>query len=103
MWFLVILTIANSVLKQYGFVNVFRLQVGVAQIGVIEILLAIGFFWSILRAGADRSRFPTPTMSSVIWLLGFLVIGLIFGMLGAARSDVPLKDTLSSGREYASI
>lgn len=104
MWMLILMMTVNAVLHQYKVQNVYRIELGIVQIGIVDILLAVGFLYALLRGGSARSRFPTPRIHPVLlWIVVPMAFGAVFGVIGGLAGGSHMKWFLSSLREYVAF
>lgn len=104
MWMLVFMMVVNAVLHQQGIQNEYRISLGIIQIGILDFTLAAGLLYALLRGGATRAQFPAMrTHPVLIWIIAPMLVGGMFGVLGAVMHANELKWILSSAREYFAI
>jgi hypothetical protein len=101
MWLLWVITILNALLSQKDFVNVYRVEIGVAQIGVLEVLAAFSLVYTLVKGSEYAAKYPTlrtsPTLVLVMVLYG---LGFLSGVVGAFLNGVGPKDMLVGIREF---
>jgi hypothetical protein len=104
MWFLVLMTIVNAVLHQQAVQNVYRISFGIVQLGILEGVMFGALVWMLIRGGSIRASFPSVRTHPVLfWILGLMLLGGVFGMLGGVLNHNNTKYLLSSAREYLAL
>src|SRR5690242_18664656 len=89
MFFIAILTFANAVLENKGFVLFYRWKIGDIPLNVIDGLIALGMILCLLRF-RSRARFRTdhahPALRPIlITLLITLLVGMVASVTNEAR------------------
>lgn len=104
MWFLIYIFLFNSSASQKGFVNMYRVSLGVTQIGIIEISLAFGLIYALFSGGARFARYPNGrTHPALVVTLSCMGAAFMCGILGAIFNEAPLAHTLRNAREYLAL
>src|SRR5207342_2667160 len=92
MWFLILFMLLSAALPHYDFINVYRISIGWAQIGVFEVGLALGLVLALVRGGNYASRYPSIRAHPVfICLMTFFTLASLFGIVGTLSGVLPLK------------
>lgn len=84
MFYLFIITIANSVTSARGFQNRYRVSLGGVQIGVLETTLGLGILMAMFMGGRIKSRGVTDrTHPAYVLCMILLLAGFVFGVVGS--------------------
>src|SRR5688572_597151 len=101
MWMLVLMTFVNAVLHQQAVQNKFRIELGIVQLGVVELIMGLGLLYALLKGSAIRSQMPPlRTHPVLVWILLPFAIGGLFGIGGGLINGNQIKWVLSSAREW---
>jgi hypothetical protein len=101
MWMLVFMTFVNAVLHQQGVQNVYRLEMGIIQLGIAEFTMGIAFLYALLRGGSLRAQTPSlRTHPVLVWILLPFAAGGLFGIAGGLLNGNEMKFVLTSAREW---
>jgi|SRR5688572_8306399 hypothetical protein len=104
MWMLILITFVNAVLHQQGIQNVYRLNIGIIQLGIIDVVMGMGILYALVFGSNIRGQFPTlRSHPTVVWIVGMMFVGTFFGLLmGVVNGSMP-KFFLSSAREFVAV
>jgi hypothetical protein len=105
MFFIFILTFANAVLDNKGFVLTYRYKLGEMPLNVIDGLIALGMLLFCLR-WRSRARFHAERISrSYLAILSILLVALLAGILASAgnSNNAALHEVWTGARNHAGL
>jgi hypothetical protein len=104
MWWLVVMTIVNSILHQYDVQNVYRIELGPIPLGIAEALMGIGFMLAITRGGSEHAKFPVIKSSPwLMWIIAPLVFGGLVSLALGTLWHNQSKYLMANCREFLAM
>ena len=50
------MTLVNAILHQQGVPNKYRIELGIIQIGIVEMTMGLGFLYALVKGGSEEQK-----------------------------------------------